>query len=53
MKAAHAGMKITNQEWNITVGHLRAAMNAKRVGAKEQQEVLALLGPMKADIVGQ
>lgn len=53
MKSAHAGMKITNREWNVTVAHLTAAMRAKRVGRKEQREVIAALGPMKNDIVGQ
>lgn len=53
MKTAHAGQKITNAQWNITVAHMRAAMRAKRVGRKEQQEVLAALGPMRNDIVGQ
>lgn len=53
MKAAHAGMKITNREWNITVAHLAGAMRANKVGRKEQGEVLRALGPMKKDIVGQ
>ncbi len=53
MKTAHAGMKITNREWNITGQHLVAAMRAKKVPRKEQQEVMALLTPMKPDIVGQ
>jgi hemoglobin len=53
MKTAHAGMKISNREWNITGGHIVAAMRAKKVGRKEQREVMAALGPMKADIVGQ
>lgn len=53
MRTAHAGMKITNREWNITVAHLTAAMRAKGVKPKEQREVLAMLGPMKGDIVGQ
>jgi hemoglobin len=53
MRAAHAGMKITNAEWNITVAHLRAAMRAKGVKPKEQGEVVALLAPMKNDIVGR
>jgi hemoglobin len=53
MKTAHAGMRITNREWNITVAHLTAAMRAKRVGLREQREVLAMLGPMRNDIVGQ
>ena len=53
MRTAHAGMKITNAEWNITGAHIVAAMRANRVGRKEQQEVMAALGPMKGDIVGQ
>jgi len=53
MKTAHAGMKISNREWNITVAHISAAMRAKKVGRREQREVLAALGPMKGDIVGQ
>jgi hemoglobin len=53
MKTAHAGMKIANREWNIGGGHILAAMRAKKVGRKEQREVMAVLGPMKADIVGQ
>jgi hemoglobin len=53
MKPAHAGMKITNAEWNATGAHMVAAMRAKGVKAKEQQEVMAALGGMKGDIVGQ
>ena len=53
MKTAHAGMQITNREWNITVAHLQAAMRAKGVRPKEQGELIAMLGPMKNDIVGQ
>ena len=52
MRAAHAGMKITEREWNITVAHLRAAMVAKKVKAREMNEVLGALGGMKKDIVG-
>ena len=53
MRPAHAGMNITDAEWNITGGHIQAAMRAKRVPRKEQQEVLTLLTSMKGDIVGQ
>jgi hemoglobin len=52
MKAAHTGMKITNAEWNATGNHMIAAMRAKGVKPKEQQEVMAALGGMKGDIVG-
>ncbi len=53
MKAAHAGMKIVDAEWTATVEDLVKSLNKFKVGAKEQQELLAILGPMKKDIVGQ
>ena len=53
MKTTHVGMNITEREWNITGGHLVAAMRAMKVQRKEQQEVMAALTPMKKDIVGQ
>jgi hemoglobin len=53
MKTAHAGMRITDAEWSATVEDLVKSLNKFKVGAKEQQELLAILGPMKKDIVGQ
>ena len=53
MKAAHAGMRITDAEWTATVEDLVKSLNKFKVGAKEQQELLAILGPLKKDIVGQ
>ena len=53
MRTAHAGMKISNREFKIAGDHILAAMRAKRVPRKEQQEVMAALGPMQKDIVGQ
>jgi hemoglobin len=53
MKDAHTGMKITEAEWTATVEDLVKALNTHKVGAKEQQELLSALGPMKKDIVGQ
>jgi hemoglobin len=53
MKAAHAGMKITEAEWNATVENLTKALDKNNVDAKAKQELLAALGPMKKDIVGQ
>ena len=53
MKAAHAGMRITDAEWTATVEDLVKSLNKFKVGAKEQQELLAILGPMKKDIVGK
>ena len=53
MKTAHAGMRITDAEWTATVEDLVKALDKFKVGSKEQQELLAILGPMKKDIVGQ
>jgi hemoglobin len=53
MKTVHTGMKITEAEWNATVEALVKALDKHKVPAKEKAEVLALLGPMKADIVGR
>ncbi len=53
MKAAHKGMKITDAEWDATVEALVKALDKHKVPAKDKQELLGLLGPMKPDIVGQ
>jgi hemoglobin len=53
MKTVHTGMKITDAEWTAAVENLVKALDARKVGEKEKQELLALLGPMKKDIVGQ
>jgi hemoglobin len=53
MKTVHAGMKITEAEWNATVEDLVKTLNKFKVGPKEQQELLSALGGMKKDIVDQ
>ena len=53
MKAAHAGMQITEAEWNATVENLGKALDKNKVGAAEKKELVGALGPMKSDIVGQ
>jgi hemoglobin len=53
MKTTHKGMKITDAEWSATVENLVKALDKHKVGDKEKKELLALLGPMKSDIVGQ
>jgi hemoglobin len=53
MKTAHKGMKITDAEWNATVENLSKALDKQKVEPKAKSELLGLLGPMKADIVGQ
>ncbi len=51
MKSAHAGLAITSDEFGFVVEDLVAALNKFKVPEKEKGEVLALLGPMKKDIV--
>ena len=53
MKATHTGMKITEAEWNATVENLVKALDKHKVAEREKKDLLAALGPMKADIVGQ
>lgn len=53
MKTTHEGMKITETEWSATVEALVRALDKFKVPAKEKSELLAVLGPMKKDIVGQ
>jgi hemoglobin len=51
MKAAHKGMGITNADFDALVGDLVATLDKFKVGAREKQELLAALGPMRKDIV--
>jgi len=53
MKATHTGMKITEAEWNATVENMVKALDKHKVAEREKKDLLAALGPMKADIVGQ
>ena len=53
MKTTHKGMNISEAEWNATVENLVKALDKNKVGPKEKSELLGMLGPMKADIVGQ
>lgn len=53
MKTVHKNMNITEAEWNATVENLGKALTKRGVPAKEQSELVALLAPMKGDIVGQ
>ncbi|HKC99499.1 MAG TPA: group 1 truncated hemoglobin [Methylomirabilota bacterium] len=53
MKTTHKGMKITDSEWNATVENLVKALDKNKVDPKDKTELLGVLAPMKADIVGQ
>ena len=51
MKAAHAGMGTTQADWDRSVRHLVATLTKFNVPPKEQNEVLAAVTTLKADIV--
>jgi hemoglobin len=53
MKSAHAGMGITDADFNALVEDLSGALDKFNVGAKEKGELLGALGSMKPQIVGQ
>ena len=53
MKTTHKGMKITEAEWTATVENLGKALDKHKVPAKEKQELVGVLAPMKGDIVNQ
>lgn len=51
MKASHAGLAITSAEFDGMVHHLVTILDDLRVPAREKDELLAMLAPMKGDIV--
>ena len=51
MKTTHKGMKITTADFNALVEDLVSALDTFNVGKQEKDELLAVLGPMKKDIV--
>src|SRR5579864_4761617 len=51
MKEAHASMRVTTGEFNALVEDLVATLNHFKVGKAEQDELLAILGPLKSEIV--
>ena len=51
MKEAHAGMRVTNGEFDALVQDLVSTLSHFKVGKTEQDEILGVLGPLQADIV--
>lgn len=52
MKTAHAGTQVTETEWQAFAENLSKTFDRFNVPARERSELLQLVGPMKADIVG-
>jgi hemoglobin len=53
MKTAHAGMGVTNADFDALVGDLVKTLDKFKVPEKEKGELLGILGPMRPSIVGQ
>jgi hemoglobin len=51
MKTTHAGMAITNEQFDALVGDLVSSLNKFNVPEREKKELLSALGPMRKDIV--
>lgn len=51
MKATHKGMKIKEDEWNAFILDLKAALDEAKIGETEQSDLIAVLAPMKDDVV--
>jgi hemoglobin len=51
MKTSHAGLGITEDDWNVAVKHLVATLDKFKVGQKEKDELLGALTALKKDIV--
>lgn len=51
MKTVHAGLGITESDWQITVKHLMATLDKFKVPDKERNEILTMFAGLKNDIV--
>jgi hemoglobin len=52
MATVHAGMHIHNRHFNALVQDLGMALNKYKVPPPEQHELVAILAPLRGDIVG-
>jgi len=51
MKTAHAGLAIAEADWEAFIAHVRAALDQRKIPAKERAEFLALFANLRSDIV--
>ena len=51
MKTSHAGLGITGGEWDVSIRHLNGTFDKFSVPAREREEVLTALTPLRKDIV--
>jgi hemoglobin len=51
MKTSHAGLAITEKDWDASVKHLAVPLDKFNVPAKEKDDVLGAVSSLKKDIV--
>jgi len=51
MKLTHVGMRISESDWNIFLGHAAATLDKFKVPQAERDEVVSVVLSTKADIV--
>ena len=51
MKGAHAGMRISNPEFDAAVGDMKATLDKLHIGDREQKELLAIIESTRQQIV--
>ncbi len=51
MKTAHAGLGITESQWDLSVRLLVASLDKFKVPEREKSDLLGAIGPLKSDIV--
>ena len=51
MTTSHQGMRVSEADFNVVAGHLAATLDKFKVPAAEKNELLAIIGSMKGQIV--
>ena len=51
MALCHRGMRISQSDWNVFLGHAAATLAKFRVPEAEQREVVSFVQSLKRDIV--
>jgi hemoglobin len=49
--SVHAGMRITNSEFDATIGDLKVSLDKLRIPNREQKELLAIMESTRPQIV--
>ncbi len=50
-KTVHAGLAITQEEWDLSIKHFQVALDDQKVAAVEQKDFMALIQKLHDDVV--